>query len=388
MRINNFNPMANKEAHLVPKPEEPKNQDPEIQKVLEDLKKVSASINEPRPPAPANVGSLLSEIDEVVRQMKGQGDPVVIDGKRYVKDTSWEPMEKQQEAPMAAERVTNAEVLMVAGFVQEMLEFKGYGTPEQGKACILEMTVREGEDRATHRPKGTRIFQIFKSRNYQNYQLTAFKTAVPEGMARTYELNVKLVMGNKPEGGPMEPNSNEEIFTEPPSKEIPTEQQVADGSAPDAAECLTAARQLQKYIEQKPFEGGGDFFMEGLVRHGELEVPKDISPTLRAWRAVKRLEMKAEHLKPYGFNIPDGMKRVYQLEVSLVCDTVPDDVMSVNDNQTGNNSVPLGTEKRRALDEQAEEKEEEQAFKAGQEAGQTQQEILTSRPEAPNVENP
>lgn len=105
--------------------------------------------------------------------------------------------------------------------------------------------------------------------------------------------------------------------------------------APSTEECLIAARQLQKYLEEKPFPQGGDFFMDGLIRHGELDAT-EISPTVRVWRAVKRIEMRGEDLAKYGFIVPAGFKRVYQMEVSLVCDTVKDDVMEVNSTNAKN----------------------------------------------------
>lgn len=105
-------------------------------------------------------------------------------------------------------------------------------------------------------------------------------------------------------------------------------------------ECHIAARQLQKYIEEKPFSQGGEFFMEGLVLHGELEMDKEISTTARAFRAVKRIEMDAAALANYGFIVPAGHKRVYQLEISLVCDTVTEEVMAVNPGAATNEVAP------------------------------------------------
>ena len=92
-----------------------------------------------------------------------------------------------------------------------------------------------------------------------------------------------------------------------------------------------AARQLQIAMEEKPYKGQGDFFMDALIKNGEI---KGLShPTARAWRGVVRLEMTAENLKPYDIILPPGFKRFYSLEVTMVCDTIPEDMIKVDDEE-------------------------------------------------------
>lgn len=120
--------------------------------------------------------------------------------------------DKQQSIPELPEKAPDKEVEIVAGFVQEVLEARSYQV--KGKALggkITESAITEGETAVTMESlypiqitsqkqfDSMRQFIAIKTRVYQNYQLSAFKTAVPRGMARVYELQVKLTMGNEPE---------------------------------------------------------------------------------------------------------------------------------------------------------------------------------------------
>ena len=155
-------------------------------------------------------------------------------------------------------------------------------------------------------------------------------------------------------------------------QESTTEQPPHPDRASDR-ECMVAAKQMHKIISKQPFDDC-DFFMEGLVKHGELDA-MEMSPTIRVFRAVQRIEMKAEDLQAQGFEIKDGLKRVYQLEVSLVSDTVDEDVMEIDHQaQAMNQAAPTG-------DQEAMDAAEKAAFEAGKAAGQKEQEESETDPD-------
>lgn len=125
-------------------------------------------------------------------------------------------------------------------------------------------------------------------------------------------------------------------------------------------ECMVAAKQLHKYISKEPFDDDNNTLMEGMVKNGELDA-MEMSPTIRVFRTVKRMAMSAKDLKKYGFELAEGYNRIYQLEISLVCDTVEEGVMTIDDTQATNIARPTG-ESSSSADEQA-------AYEAGIAAG-------------------
>lgn len=131
--------------------------------------------------------------DELADMLKATMAGINAQETAAIKNDSWQPRETQQPVPTEKEPAPNSEVLLVAGFIQELLERK-QGLPLRN---ILEMTVLNGEMTNT-RLKGQRVFKLVTNRTYHNYQLETFKTAVPEGCSRVYEVEIKLTVGNEP----------------------------------------------------------------------------------------------------------------------------------------------------------------------------------------------
>lgn len=304
---------------------------------------------------------IAAELQNIMAKMNAQPAPQEY-GKDVVlvKNMDYEPRTVQQVTPLLPERVTSAEALVVADFINQMLMEKKFPDPEGvKKLSVLEHLVLCAEDTTTPRPSRIRVFTLYKEVNYQNYQLTFFKTAVPEGTMRAYDLRIQYIIAT---------NKNTEgvLSMENIENGIPTTA-VSDGAATNE-EALMAARQLQKKLDaiSKP---DAPCFMEALIKNGEMQFPSAYSPTLRGWRGYARIEMKAEDLQQYGFVIPTGMKRIYQIEVTLLSDTVETDVMEVSKGRA-ENSIPLGTKETTTV---LEAEAEAAAFKAGQDAGKVEE---------------
>jgi len=144
---------------------------------------------------------LAAQVESISQLTKEQGEPVKVDGKTYVKDPrlDWEPRQEQQATPLQPEQAHNSEILLVAGYIQEMLQDKTYDKDLKPIPRIFTKMIEEGEVLHPGQAPTTRIFRAIKERDYQNYQLEEFKTAVPDGKMRHYEVEIKFRVSTEPQ---------------------------------------------------------------------------------------------------------------------------------------------------------------------------------------------
>lgn len=121
---------------------------------------------------------------------------------------------------------------------------------------------------------------------------------------------------------------------------IPAEEQMGGFGKEFAAsdeEVREVAKLMQKFLTGKGFhmkDGTPAPFAEALVDQGELVLPHGVEETsVRVFRAIKRQEYGILELKALGvpYKLPDGAKRIYSLEVTLVCDAVRDQDFEIKD---------------------------------------------------------
>lgn len=143
---------------------------------------------------------LRDAVLKIKQQMDRTPNPVKIDGKTYVQrdDTGWEPRTKQQYQPVFPCKALDCEVIEVARYIQDMISQTTEVNNVKVPVLMTEL-VKKGEVLEKGQPETTRVFRAIKSRDYQNYQLESFLTAVPEGMMRHYELEIKLTVFNEKE---------------------------------------------------------------------------------------------------------------------------------------------------------------------------------------------
>jgi len=102
-------------------------------------------------------------------------------------------------------------------------------------------------------------------------------------------------------------------------------------------EVREVAKLMQKFLTGKGFhlkDGTPVPFAEALVDQGEMVLPDGVEQTsVRVFRAIKRQEYGILEMKVLGvpYKLPEGAKRVYSLEITLVCDAVRDEDFHVKE---------------------------------------------------------